>query len=81
MLRQEAQGRERPRKRRVFYYYALRFKYQFEFDDDTVYLSFARPIPYTEILEDLHNKEKVLMPKAQATTPKPASRSKTGENE
>jgi len=48
----------------VFYYYALQFKYEFEFDDDTVYFSFAKPITHTDILTDLHNKEKSLLPKA-----------------
>ena len=54
---------KKPRKRRVFYYYALQFKYQFEFDDDTVYFSFAKPYTYSEILSDLHKKEKSLMPR------------------
>jgi len=46
----------------VFYYYALRFKYEFEFDDDTVYFSFAKPVTHTAILQDLHDKERILMP-------------------
>lgn len=56
-------NREKTKKRRVFYYYALQFKYKFEFDNDTVYFSFAKPITYSEILEDIHNKERSLMPK------------------
>tara|TARA_B110000305_G_C18875040_1_gene374880 strand:- start:205 stop:447 length:243 start_codon:yes stop_codon:yes gene_type:complete len=47
----------------VFYYYALRFQYEFENDDDSVYFAFSEPITYTEILDDLHTKEKFLMPR------------------
>lgn len=53
------------KRRRVFYYYALRFKYTFEHDDDTVYFAFSKPVTYTDILEDLHRKEKLLCPKGQ----------------
>ena len=55
--------KEKPKKRRVFYYYALRFQYEFENDDDSVYFAFSEPITYTEILDDLHTKEKFLMPR------------------
>jgi hypothetical protein len=54
---------KQPKKRRVFYYYALQFNHKFEFDDDTVYFAFAKPITYTEIMEDIHNKERCIMPK------------------
>lgn len=57
--------KEKPKRRRVFYYYALQFKYQFDFDDDTCYFAFAKPCPYSEILEDLHRKEKHLVPKPE----------------
>jgi hypothetical protein len=53
---------EKPKKRKVFYYYALKFSYEFQEEGDTVYFSFAKPIPYTEILTDLHNAEKQLLP-------------------
>lgn len=58
-----AAPKEKPKKRRIFYYYALRFQYEFENDDDSVYFAFSEPITYTEILEDLHKKEKYLMPR------------------
>ena len=54
--------KEKSKKRKVFYYYALKFNFEFEEDDDTVYFAFARPVTYTDILEDLHNSEKLLMP-------------------
>ena len=53
----------KPKRRRVFYYYALRFKYTFEHDDDTVYFAFSKPITYSDILEDLNRKERLLCPK------------------
>lgn len=58
-------AKERPKKRKVFYYYALRFTYEFKYDDDSVYFAFAKPITYTDILSDLHRKEKLLIPKNQ----------------
>lgn len=58
-------AKEKVKKRKVFYYYALRFKYEFEHDDDTVYFSFAKPVTYSEILTDIHNKEMEIMPTQQ----------------
>lgn len=49
---------EKPKKRKVFYYYALRFSFEFQEEGDTVFFAFAKPIPYTEILSDLHHFEK-----------------------
>lgn len=51
------------KRRRVFYYYALRFQYTFEHDDDTVYFAFSKPITYSDILEDLHRRERMICPK------------------
>jgi len=51
------------KKRRTFYYYAMRFKYTFEQDDGIHYFAFSQPITFTEILQEIHNKEKTLMPK------------------
>ena len=55
---------EKPKKRKVFYYYALQFEYTFQHDDDSVYFAFSQPVSYTDILMDLHNQEKKMMPKS-----------------
>lgn len=71
----KAANEPKQKRRRVFYYYALRFKYKFEHDNDTVYFAFSRPITYTDILEDLHRKERLLCPKGHggvAVAPAPA---------
>lgn len=75
LQRLETQKEGKPKKRRVFYYYSLQFKYQFEFENDTVYFAFSKPCPYSEILEDLHRKEKILMPKVEKTSADPGDQS------
>jgi len=41
----------------------MRFKYTIEKDDDTHFFAFSQPIPFTEILHEIHDKEKTLLPK------------------
>ena len=55
------------KRRRTFYYYALRFRYTFPEEDSTMYFSFSQPITFTEILQEIHDKEKLLMPKQLVT--------------
>lgn len=47
----------------MFYYYALRFSHEWEHDDDEIYFAFSQPYTYSEILNDLHQKEMQLAPK------------------
>lgn len=63
--KQTLEPKEKPKRRKVFYYYALKFKYVFEHDDDTVYFAFSKPITYTDILSDLHSRERNLCPKGK----------------
>jgi len=61
----------------VFYYYSLRFTYEFEYDNDQVYFAFAQPYTYTNILNDIHQKEMQLAPKPANDVKKPILRHKS----
>mgnify|MGYP000868842157 CR=1 FL=1 len=71
--------KDKPKKRKVFYYYALKFNFEFEEDNDTIFFAFAKPMPYTQILEDLHNSEKSLMPPPKKVVAKKVSKMKVEE--